>query len=367
MKSLSSVRAELVIPGRLAHAVDAAELAHAEHASAARSVEDLVPCGCIAHLARTYFTSESWLASEVAPLRALDDAEGAHVSEHVGAHRVIDAHVHLFPDAVFAALWRWFERYGWPIRYELTTPELLAMLFERGVDRVVALHYGHKPGMSRSLNAYVAALAKEERRVVGLGTVLPGEDSAIDVVREAHALGLRGLKLHCHVQSFAPDSQAALEVFEVCEALGMPVLIHAGREPRSPAYPADPRTLCDASRIERVLERFPRLRVAVPHFGADEVDAYLSLAARHENLWLDTTMMLSGFFPGDFFDVLARARPDRVMFGTDLPNLPYAWDRELRKIGEARLGDDRLERLLSKVATDFFAIEDEPTATLPAN
>ena len=354
MNSLGVLRSELWDARRLERALVSAERAHAEHATAARSAEDFVPCGCIAHLARTYFSTESWLASDVAPLGALNDAEGSRVSEHVGEHRVVDAHVHLFPDAVFAALWRWFEQYGWPIRYKLTTPELLSFLFSRGVDRVVALHYGHKPGMSRSLNAYIAALAESEPRVVGLGTVLPGEEDAVEIVRTAHALGLRGLKLHCHVQSFAPDGEAAWEIWKTCEALRMPVLIHAGREPRSPAYPADPATLCDVSRIERVLAAFPRLRIAVPHFGADEVDGYLRLAERHDNLWLDTTMMLSGLFPGDFFAVLERARPDRVMFGTDLPNVPYAWDRELRQISKARLGDEQLELLLSKVALGFF-------------
>jgi uncharacterized protein len=327
--------------------VDVVGRRHAEHSDAATEPSDWVPCGCIVELASLAH------AAVTLPLAGLDDDEGACAPTDLGGP-IVDAHVHVFPDPVFEALWRWFERYGWPIRYRLTTPRLLDYLFARGISRVVALHYGHKPGMSRSLNRYVAELARTDPRVIGLGTVLPGEPDAVAIVEEVAAAGLSGIKLHCHVQSFAPDSEPALEVFAACERLGLSVVLHAGRLPRSPAYPIDPLVLCGVERVERVVENFPALRLAIPHFGADEVDGYIRLLERNDNLVLDSTMMLAGYFPGDYFDALARCRPDRVMYGTDFPNLPYSWDRELRAIAQRRLGERQLRALLGDVATWFF-------------
>src|SRR5215470_6720516 len=78
----------------------------------------------------------------------------------MGLPPVIDAHVHLFPDRVFEAVWRWFDRYGWPIRYKLHSPKVLNFLFARGIARVVALQYSHQPGMARMLNGYLAEIAR---------------------------------------------------------------------------------------------------------------------------------------------------------------------------------------------------------------
>jgi hypothetical protein len=42
------------------------------------------------------------------------------------------------------------------------------------------------------------------------------------------------------------------------------------------------------------------------------------------------------------------------MYGTDFPNLPYSWDRELRAIAERRLGETHVRALLGDVARWFF-------------
>lgn len=310
-------------------------------------LEQLEGCGCLARLA-----TSGWLSGAGLPLAGIDDAEGARLPS--GVAPVIDAHVHVFPDPLFDALWRWFEAHAWPIRYRLRTPALVAFLLERGVEQLVALTYAHKPGMARALNAYVAELALREPRVIGLGTVLPGEPEAGAIVDEAFAAGLAGLKLHCHVQCFAPDDARLAPIFERAASAGRPVVMHAGREPTSPAYACDPYALCSAERVERVLRDFPGLALVVPHLGADEFEAYARLLERYDNLWLDTTMAVADYFPIETPWDLVRVRPDRMLFGTDFPNLPYAWDRELGKVLRAGLGDEALAALLGGNAAALF-------------
>ncbi|MDB4928989.1 MAG: amidohydrolase family protein [Myxococcaceae bacterium] len=265
------------------------------------------------------------------PRAGLDDAEGDRVPDGV---TVVDAHVHLFPPGMFDAIWRWFDAHAWPVRYRLHSEEVIAFLRARGVSRFCALHYAHKPGLSALLNRYVAELAAAHRDfVIPLGTVLPGEPGAEDVLREALGpLGLRGIKLHCHVQRMGADDPRIDPVYAGCQDAGVPVVIHSGREPSSPAYGVDTRALCAVDQVERVLQRYPRLKLVVPHLGADEFAGYLDLLDRYENLWLDTTMAIAGYFPGDVPADLFPGRASRLLYGTDFPNLPYAWDRELRRL-----------------------------------
>ncbi|MBL8916628.1 MAG: amidohydrolase family protein [Archangium sp.] len=272
------------------------------------------------------------------PLPALDDEEGPRVPQSLPP--VVDAHVHLFPDGVFEALWKWFDQYGWPIRYKLHAPKVIDFLFSRGVSKLVALHYAHRPGMARMLNEFVAQLAANDARIIGMATVLPGEEGAPQVLRDAFALGLKGLKLHCHVQSFSADEERMHELYEVCVEAGKPLVMHAGREPSSSAYPVDVYSLCGADRVERALQAHPRLKLCVPHLGADEFDAYTKLLERYDNLWLDTTMVASNYFALDLPRRIFEVRPDRILYGTDFPNLPYAWDRELKTLVGMKFRDD---------------------------
>jgi hypothetical protein len=285
---------------------------------------------------------------------ALGDEEGARVPASLPP--VVDAHVHLFPDPVFAAVWRWFDEHGWPVRYKLSTPALIEFLLSRGLQHLVALQYAHKPGIARGLNAYLAQICRAEPRVTGLATVHPAEPQAGRILDEAFQAGLGGVKIHCHVQCVAPDGPEMEAVYAACVAHDLPLVMHAGREPRSEAYPCDPHRLCGAHRVEAVLEAYPKLRLCVPHLGADEYEAYLGLLERYDNLWLDTTMMLAGYFAAVPPRRILEARPDRVMYGSDFPNLPYAWDRELRRLADLGFGDETLAWITGGTARSFFGI-----------
>ncbi len=46
-------------------------------------------------------------------------------------------------------------------------------------------------------------------------------------------------------------------------------------------------------------------------------------------------MAIAGFFDEAPPRSLFPGRADRLLYGTDFPNIPYAWDRELRRVIEA--------------------------------
>jgi predicted TIM-barrel fold metal-dependent hydrolase len=268
--------------------------------------------------------------------------------ERPPARPVVDAHVHLFPPRVFAAIWRWFDRHAWPIRYRLQAAEVVAFLERQNVERFFALHYSHVPGMARALNHHVSEMARLSPRVVPFGTVLPGEPDAEGIVAESlDALGHAGLKVHCHVQKVAPDDERMFPIYEAVARRGKVLVMHAGREPSSPAYGFDCRWLCGVEPVARVVERYPELKLVVPHLGQDQWREFLALCRASPNLYLDTTMAVAGFLTEDGprrQDLLGVA--DRLLFGTDFPNLPYAWGRERDWLEGAGLPDQALEAIL---------------------
>jgi predicted TIM-barrel fold metal-dependent hydrolase len=259
------------------------------------------------------------------PARWLDEPERG-----AAALPLVDAHVHLFPPRVLQAIWSWFEAHGWPIRYKLHAEDGLRFLAAQGVSRVFGLHYAHTPGLARVLNAFVTELAQRHPMVIPFGTVLPGEPEAERIVAESlDDMGHAGLKLHCHVQKIAPDDARLLPIYDAAAARGKPIVLHAGREPSTDAYGFDCRAHCGIGPVRRVVEQFPTLKLIVPHLGADEWREFVALARGSDNLYLDTTMAVGGYLTDDVptgADLLPLA--DRLLFGTDFPNLPYAWGRE---------------------------------------
>ena len=145
-------------------------------------------------------------------------------------------------------------------------------------------------------------------------------------------------------------------IYEACTENKKPVIMHVGREPKSPAYPCDPYQLCSAAKLEQVIRTYPDLRVCVPHLGADEFDSYRRLLESYDNLWLDTTMTLADYLPFDNVPDLMQMRADRLIFGSDFPNLPYAWDREIKRICHLKLTRQALTKLMSQNAVEFYSI-----------
>jgi predicted TIM-barrel fold metal-dependent hydrolase len=99
----------------------------------------------------------------------------------------------------------------------------------------------------------------------------------------------------------------------------------------------------------------------VPHLGADEYVEMEAMLDEFPNLYLDTAMAIGGAFEGAMrfrsasLDLLRR-RPGRILYGSDFPNLPYEWTRELRVIEGLDLPPGAQAALLGGTAARLFGI-----------
>ena len=126
--------------------------------------------------------------------------------------------------------------------------------------------------------------------------------------------------------------------------------------PTSPAYKCDPYELCSADKLEAVLKDFPGLKICVPHLGFDEIVPYKELIEKYDTLWLDTAMTITDYFPIKETLPLNQYRSDRIMYGSDFPNILYAWDREIKVLQRADIFRETLEKICWGNGVEFFDV-----------
>ncbi|AZM47680.1 amidohydrolase [Streptomyces sp. WAC 06738] len=291
------------------------------------------------------------------------DAERDRVAEFrraLGLEHLIDVHTHFMPQRVLAKVWAYFDAAGplvgrpWPIMYRQEEAERVALLRGFGVRAFTSMLYPHKPGMARWLNDWSADFAARTPDCLHTATFF-AEPGAADDVRRAVGQGARVFKCHLQVGAYDPNDPVLDEVWSLLADTALPVVTHCGSGPVPGPYTGP-------APIAALLKRHPRLRLIVAHLGMPEYEDFLTLAERHEDVMLDTTMAFTAFsesaapFPPHARPRLAALR-DRILLGTDFPNTPYPYAAALEALTTQDQDDDWLRAVCHDNAARLFGLE----------
>jgi predicted TIM-barrel fold metal-dependent hydrolase len=234
----------------------------------------------------------------------------------ISPEKIVDFHVHLFPDRLFDAIWKRFVAdYGWEVIHRLYWREALEYLRGKGVGPVVFSNYAHKKGVADSLNAFNREVLDASSDVYcfcafhpddedGLGKLLPMLDHP----------KVMGVKLQLLVQCFYPHDERLFPLYEAVMERGKRVLFHVGTGPVGNPF-------VGAAHFEKVLARYPDIRANVAHMGGLEYGAFMDFLEVGPNLVMDTSF---SFLPGVRYDqgnARLEKNRDRIVYGSDFPNL----------------------------------------------
>jgi hypothetical protein len=267
--------------------------------------------------------------------------------QRLGLPGLIDIHTHFLPERMLRRVWAHFDEAGplvgrpWPITYRTDQDSRLARLRVLGVRRFTALAYAHRPGMAADLNDFTLALAAVEPDCVPSATFFP-EDGVLQQVSSALDRGARVFKIHAQVGGFDVREPALDPVWGLLADAAVPVVVHVGSGPvPRPGFTGP-------DKLEGVLRRHPGLTAVVAHLGTPEYREFMALAERYPNVHLDTTMAFTDFFeavapfPAALLPRLA-GLADRVVLGSDFPNIPYHYAHQLESLERLRDKEPRLD------------------------
>ena len=288
-----------------------------------------------------------------------DQERAAAFRRRAGLASLIDIHTHFMPERVMAAVQASIDSGGpligrpWPIRYRMAEEDRVAALRAFGVRAFTALLYPHKPSMAASLNDWAADFAARTPGCLPTATFF-AEPSAAGDVRRALERGARVFKCHLQVGGFDPNDPLLDEAWGLLAQAGTPVVTHCGSAPV-------PGRFTGPGPVTGLLERHPRLRLVIAHLGMPEYDGFLGLAERFPAVMLDTTTAFTAFaektapFPRGLLPRL-EALGDRVLLGTDFPNIGYSYADALEAPERAGLSARWLRAVCHDNAAKLFGL-----------
>jgi hypothetical protein len=295
------------------------------------------------------------------------DAEVAAYWQALGLPGIVDVHVHFMPDRVMRKVWAYFDSVGpltgreWPIAYRTDEADRLARLRHMGVRAFPSLVYPHKPGMAEWLNGWAREFAADHAEVISTATMYP-EPGVDRYVEDALRNGVRLVKVHVQVGNFDPRDPLLDPAWGMLADAAVPVVVHAGSGPTPGAFTGP-------GPIGEVLVRHPQLTMIAAHMGMPDHLAFFDFVETFHNVWLDTTMCFTEFHgSAALASTLAprlAALQDKVLFGTDFPNIPYAYAHQIEALARLGLGDDWMRAVLWHNGARLFLSPDhaQPTAS----
>jgi len=262
---------------------------------------------------------------------------------------VIDSHCHIYPEKIAAKAVAGTDNfYGGKSVGAGTVDDLMKRGIEAGIDKFIVQSVATTPKQVASINKFIAAeVAKRPELLVGLGTLHPESEDIKGDVEHLLSLGLKGVKLHPDIQAFPLDDPKCMQIYELCEQNGLPLLLHTGDCRYDYSNP---------NRLLPVLEKFKNLTVIGAHLGGwsiwDEAcDAYKDIP----NFYVDCSSSFNYIKPELARDIIRRYGADKVLFATDYPMWDYK--TEIEYFLSLGLDEDEIMSILNINAKKVFNLE----------
>lgn len=220
-------------------------------------------------------------------------------------------------------------RHNWRLAFDFPEPEAgmrpaeeqaerwIAELDKYGIEKIGFVTGGGNDALAEVCSRYPG-------RFIGYAHFdITRPDAAQELDRAVKDLGLRGLKLLAPTIPILINDKSLYPVWETCERLGIPALIHFGMLGAAGGVSYHPNI--SPAVLEPVARDFPTVDFIIPHFGIQHVTDLLFLCWSCPNVnvdssgsnqwvrWMPYGLTLDDLFR-KFYETIG---PERILFGSD--------------------------------------------------
>lgn len=258
----------------------------------------------------------------------------------------IDFHCHVYPDAIApkaADSIRKFYRLG-DDYMDGRVQTLLDYGTKAGVEKFVILPVSLRPTNTRHINDFIIGEVAKQPRFFGYGTIHAGMQDLCEEVEYIMNHGLLGLKMHSDCQVFPIDDPRLFPVYDMVQDK-LPILFHMGDQRYDYSHP---------TRLRKVLDLFPKLRVIAAHFGGYTMYELAAEELKDKDCFFDVSSSLMFMEEGVAEKYINRHGAERFVYGSDFP----MWNPvvEMERFQQLKLTDAQKEQIAHITAEQFLGI-----------
>lgn len=254
-----------------------------------------------------------------------------------------------------AAQREWWHRWSFPepeeVPVEEATRRWIAEADRYGLEGIVFVTGGG--------NDALAEICRQDPRLLGFAHHDPFRpDAAGELRRAVRDLGLRGFKILGPALDRGVDDPALIPLWEACEEMGIPALIHFG--PYLGGGGIASGANMSPLALHPVAKAFPTVTFIVPHFGCGYPTDLLHLCWACENVCVDTSgnneWMRWMVPPLRLEDLFRQFRETvgagRILFGTDSSHFPRGFvvryvEEQLRACWQTGYTDEEIAHVFA--------------------
>jgi len=264
------------------------------------------------------------------------DAWGSWISPE-GATRWPEEYLHIFrkyrsPQVIFDGM---------------SIEQMVTEMDDAGVDRCVLSAFYHQDMAVVSNEEVAEAVEAYPDRFIGSGTVnvlRKPMDVSRQVERLIKELGMKVIRLEPYMYGdgtvgLPPNDKHYWPVYLKCAELGVPVAIQVGH-----TGPLLPSACGRPIHLDEVALAFPELTIIGCHLGQPWEDEMMTLAWKHDNIYVETSARAPKHWPKSFVRFAKGWGRDKVLWATDYPLLGF--DRTLRELEDLDLGEEVFRKVV---------------------
>ncbi|KHN94949.1 Amidohydrolase 2 [Metarhizium album ARSEF 1941] len=240
--------------------------------------------------------------------------------------------------------------------------ELIAKMDDAGVSQILLAAW-NRPGSTIFSNDQVATYTRAyPNRIFGLVSV--NLHDPVSAVRElehyVRAEGFKGLRVVPWLWNLPPTDAHYWPLYVKCIELDVPFCTQIGHTgPLRPSDVGRPIPYIDELALE-----FPALKIVGGHLGYPWMAEAVSVAWKHENVYIDTSAWSPKYYPPEFFVFANTTGRSKVMFGTNFPQLGWkACVDSVKSLGTGTgtgLREDVVRDFMGGNAKRVFKLPDTP-------
>lgn len=270
---------------------------------------------------------------------------------------IIDAHTHIFPQEVAAAMFmnpRFQPSNEFTFYTDATKRGLLSSMKKAGIDYSLVLPVVSAPYQFTSTNQFAAEINGIDG-IYSFGSIHPDNDDIYEKLTYIKSLGLRGIKLHPDDQCTFVDDPRYISIIRACIELDIYVAIHAGIGSSHP-YPV----YCPPARAAHMLDHVynghhpQKAHIILCHIGGNDMFDEVERCLVGRNVFFDLSYSLDRINKIQLLRIIQDHGADRILFGTDSPLADQK--HYLDVFYDLPLFDDEREQILWGNAAELLGI-----------